>query len=642
MANEARLHDLLDLVEQARKEGNKAVEAQATAAYRRESMPEDVRAAHEQRQADAESALLAEQGKSAPTSVLHKALTGADLALGTVSGIATPALAGAAGMEATVLKNAGMNTDPARVRQAILDRGYKTHEGYGADVGQAVTEGIGKTVAPVVGPIAAGNKAVMDRLSPKWQDKLKDLEGLAGDTLTVAPAAAPAGKLLTRALADAVPSQVVAETAPQIARAAGLSVSPSATNNLAGAGERANVLRRGLEALGGEHAGHAENIVKNRPVVTDIVLQDVGLPAQTKIPASVSGLKDVLAKAAEPFEKTYAKMRARLGPATIPVDDLAEPISRIGRGTESLAKVPDAVEALKAHYSGLPPMSGGQMLDTMSDLRKVGYKALLSDNPETQAIGHAQIEIAKLLEGKLTAVADRAEPGLADEFKAARTGFAKLYTADAASVGNDIDPQAIRKIGERAGTNSGGMKLVEDMATHYEPDMQLKATAAPIGSQIARGSLITGGGALGGALGGPVGAVVGAAAPVVAQRAARVLVRATSGKAAVPQIRLGRALERYYKDRPAKPTQPFDLEPSPGRPVEPHQPPLPELGDMSSPMAESTQNPRTSLDLQPPPGRVGMNPAQRGLPFDNGDYIPTALPTVDEIIAKLRRDAGQR
>jgi hypothetical protein len=37
-----------------------------------------------------------------------------------------------------------------------------------------------------------------------------------------------------------------------------------------------------------------------------------------------------------------------------------------------------------------------------------------------------------------------------------------------------------------------------------------------------------------------------------------------------------------------------------------------------------------------------MNPAQRGLPFDNGDYIPTALPTVDEIIAKLRRDAGQR
>ena len=39
MADEARLHDLLDLVEQARKEGDTATEAKATAAYKRESAP---------------------------------------------------------------------------------------------------------------------------------------------------------------------------------------------------------------------------------------------------------------------------------------------------------------------------------------------------------------------------------------------------------------------------------------------------------------------------------------------------------------------------------------------------------------------------------------------------------------------------
>jgi hypothetical protein len=39
MADEARLHDLLDLVEQARSEGDKDTEAKATAAYKRESAP---------------------------------------------------------------------------------------------------------------------------------------------------------------------------------------------------------------------------------------------------------------------------------------------------------------------------------------------------------------------------------------------------------------------------------------------------------------------------------------------------------------------------------------------------------------------------------------------------------------------------
>ncbi len=39
MADEARLNDLLDLVEQARKEGDKDTEAKATAAYKRESAP---------------------------------------------------------------------------------------------------------------------------------------------------------------------------------------------------------------------------------------------------------------------------------------------------------------------------------------------------------------------------------------------------------------------------------------------------------------------------------------------------------------------------------------------------------------------------------------------------------------------------
>lgn len=41
MADEARLHQLLDLVEQARKEGDKDTEAKATAAYKKESAPVD-------------------------------------------------------------------------------------------------------------------------------------------------------------------------------------------------------------------------------------------------------------------------------------------------------------------------------------------------------------------------------------------------------------------------------------------------------------------------------------------------------------------------------------------------------------------------------------------------------------------------
>lgn len=647
MADEARLNDLLDTIEQARKEGNSDVEARATAAYRRESMPVDVRAEHENRLGVAQTALADEQNRQGPTSLLHKALAAADLGLAGVSGIATPALAGAARIEATALRNAGMNTDPARVQQAILDRGYKTHAGYGADVGAAVSEGIGKTVAPVVEPVVAANKSFLDHLSPEWKAKIQDLEGYTGAVTAASPFAPGAGSLLKRSLAERLPSQVVAETAPDIARAAGLNVSPSTVAHLTGAGETPSRVRQALETVGGEHATHADNILRNRPVITDIALQDVGLPPQFKVPNTVTGLEDTLAKAAEPFAATYSRVRSVLGPGAVPVDDLATPISQIGRGTESMARVPPIVEAEKAHYLEqlATPKSGGQLLDTMSDLRSKGFKDLLSEDTDIQARGHARLEIAKLMEGKLTAVADRVDPTLSADFKKARTGFAKLYTADAARVGNDIDPQAIRKIGERAGTNTGGMQLIEHMATHFEPDLQVAVPAASNGTQIVRAAALGGGGAVGGtlgmALGGPAGAIAGALAPTAASKVARMLVRATNGAREVPQIRLGRSLERYYKDAPVRKVDPFNLEPSPGD-FQAHQPPLQGFNDLDTPLAESTQNPRTTLNLKQPPGPV-IQPRQGELSLSDPNlYIDPASPGADEIIAALQAEQLKR
>lgn len=643
MADQSRLNDLLDLVDEARQRGDTDTEAKATAAFKRESMPADVRAEHENRLGVAQTALANEQNAQGPTSVLHKALTAGDIGLGAVSGVATPLLASAAGLEAHVLKNAGMNTDPALVKQKIMDRGYKTHEGYGADLGAAVSQGTSDLLSPVTTAIADKNKALLAQLSPKWQGKIRDLEDLAGDTATVAPMVGPAGSLLTRSMAAKLPSQVVAETAPDIARAAGLNVSPSTVANLTGAGESTSRIRQALETVGGEHAGHASNILANRPVITDIALQDVGLPPQFKVPNTVTGLQDTLVQAAKPFEDTYNKVRTVLGPGAVPVDDLAGPISQIGRGTESLAKVPPIVEAEKAHYLDqlATPKSGGQLLDTMSDLRSKGFKDLLSEDTDIQARGHARLEIAKLMEGKLTAVADRVDPTLSADFKKARTGFAKLYTADAARVGNDIDPQAIRKIGERAGTNTGGMQLIEHMATHFEPDLQVAVPAANTGAQIVRAAALGGGGAVGGAagmvLGGPAGALVGALAPTAASKVARMLVRATNGAESVPQIRLGRSLERYYKDAPKKPPVPFGLEPTDGD-FTPHQPILQELGDPDVPLAESTQNPRTTLNLKQPPGPV-IQPRQPGLDLhDPNSYIDPSSPGIDEIIAALQGD----
>ena len=587
---------------------------------------------HQSRLDSAQTTLGEEQAKSAPTSVLHKAGTGLDLAMAALTSIPAAGMSGAAGVGSAILKNAGINNDPTALKNFVGDLRYHTTPGYGQDVADALTAGAGNTLAPLAGGVSGLDRAIGRYAGPRVQQNVRDAAGFLGDAGAMSSAiAAPAAVSKLATLLPKNAEKYLATTAPNILRAAGYNISPRSITNMTGAGEVPGRGVRTLQAVGGANELNASNIASNRGITHDILLQDVGLPAQTKIPNNPHGMKELLARAAKEPIGVYRGVEAALPEADAMSLESSHPaISQLGRGTSSQAEIPASVQSLKNHWQGVTDMSGSNALANMTDLRQAGYKNLTSTDVNAVALGKAQLSISKMIEGHLTDALHAVNPEMSAEFGKARTTFAKLHAMEAARDANNIDPQALRMIGDEAGTFTGGAKLVQDAAAHAPADIQLNIPNVS-NERLVGGSTAAGLGSLmGSVIGGPAGAVVGAASGVAARAGARRLVRALGGAEVTPQLSRQGPLRNYF-NRPGTDPSEFSLTSGPGRVSQPPaQPPLHGLGDMNVPLAESTQNPRTSLSLamqEGDPGRWNLSaPRQGNLDVFQGDTpTPTAF-----------------
>jgi hypothetical protein len=218
--------------------------------------------------------------------------------------------------------------------------------------------------------------------------------------------------------------------------------------------------------------------------------------------------------------------------------------------------------------------------------------------------------MAKALEGHLeTQLNGNRFVVTPEQFRDARTLFAKKYTVDNARYGHDVDPQAIAKYGRETrlahgkSANTGELAIIENNAT-FSPNESV-GTVPKMQSGANN----------------PLSAAWQGAAEIVRAPVRSVLLRTRGemgGKTLIPGVsrpymaaRENPALANFFQqDRP--PNRPaLTLTPPEGRAFEPNQPSMLRSGE-TMPLAESSQHMRPDAHLQPPPGQA-FNPAQYDL-----------------------------
>lgn len=109
--------------------------------------------------------------------------------------------------------------------------------------------------------------------------------------------------------------------------------------------------------------------------------------------------------------------------------------------------------------------TGDQLIDNLRSLRQEGFKRIGSDDVDQQAIGHAQLDMARAVEGHVERNIPQGADVTPKDFTDARKALAKNHAIEGALHGPDVDLKAIARI-QRADPNllDGGMKAAADFA----------------------------------------------------------------------------------------------------------------------------------------------------------------------------------
>lgn len=188
------------------------------------------------------------------------------------------------------------------------------------------------------------------------------------------------------------------------------------------------------------------------------------------VETGVSGLDDAaFTKAREPSGATY---------------DMVEDVLRDRpMAPETIDTFREALDSIKLE---LPRGEKLSLTGVLGKLRKRAAKRIQSDNPEMEAKGFADRNMAEALEDRLESELKSAgEPQLFDEYKAARQNFAKVNDVETATRGGQVDANILYKLGQKGTKLSGRLKLIADAAEHA-PNVtkHSSTTAARAGGEI--------------------------------------------------------------------------------------------------------------------------------------------------------------
>lgn len=523
MADEARLNEILDIVEQARREGDRDTEARAIAAYKKESAAATPQAAAPPR---FDSVPTVFGGSGAPQSVpkaprtigqvgLGAAETGAQFATGA---LAMP-LAGIAGGLTTIpeglgLVKPGTSADVVQRTQSALT--YQPTTEAGQDISavvskpfQMVAEGgdiIGQRVADATGSPMAG--AMTNSL-------LVNAPTLVGARMAATP------KTPRQAAADQFASQpqsAPARTPMEVAESLGLRISPHSAKHTPNSGGSPSRLAQVGDAIAGERS-NILNARHNAQQANKIGALEIGLPDDVPLNANA------FAQAKKPHIAVYQQVREATNRAMPPDQTYVTDVMSAGRGTESVLPLPKSVET--AQQSVLRPMTGGELIDTISDLRQKGYKNINAlDNSDANALGNAQLDIANALERQLDRRVKAEAPALSGDYQRARVGFAKIATVENSMEGTTLSVSKLGRIAKKNKGVDGALRALAETGEIFPNEFGIGTRRIQDVSNLQLGSSILG-----------------------TRHAAAWLTGKTRGEAAMPQVGKEGPLSYYYRDK---------------------------------------------------------------------------------------------
>jgi hypothetical protein len=192
--------------------------------------------------------------------------------------------------------------------------------------------------------------------------------------------------------------------------------------------------------------------------------------------AMLAGEANHVGEAPLSYEATEA---ARQGPsdvytrigANLPEGALDEAatsgVNAAGSGTKLVTASETAqnqIAKIKTQLAG-QSFTGNQLVDNMRSLRQEGFKRIGSNDVDQQAIGHAQLDMARAVEGHVERNLPQGGDVTVQDFRDARKALAKNHAVESALHGPDVDLKAIARM-QRADPQllDGGMKEVADFA----------------------------------------------------------------------------------------------------------------------------------------------------------------------------------
>lgn len=472
----------------------------------------------------------------------------------------------------------------------------------------ATNSAAGKVAAvfsPVGQTVGAVDKGIGAVAGPTVQNIVRKVADTGSDFLNVIPGVGVAGKFIgegmTAAKAAAESARGVARTPLETAEAAGIRILPSTVKSTTGAGTPPSVLARATESSTGHQSALEEVIKHNKVQNNGIAMQDLGLAPGTAVSDTA------LEQAAKPHIKTYEAVKATVPDVIAPDRTFTLDVANVGRGTDSTLPLPADIQ--KYQDAALTPMNGSQMLATISDLRTQGWKGWnAKDNPQLNAVGNAQLELANALEKRLGQVVEDRAPELAGAYQDARKGFAKIEAVKAARVGNDIDTNVLSRMNKKTGALDGGLKVLADLHESFPKEMRINAPSREEFSRLPNAV----------ARWGPLGLIPGV------QTMGGKLIAATRGEQKLPQLGPTGPLGYNYRGESPLPARnmPLDLTPPPGQAFTPNQGELP----FNEPL--------------PPPTPPAQGPTGQQAPLWNkpADVLPPLDSTVTRALSKAQRD----
>jgi hypothetical protein len=425
--------------------------------------------------------------------------------------------------------------DPAEWK-AAYDRAMVYHPQ--TPEGQAMDHAADPVTVPIQNAIGKGvqatDTAIGNVAGPYVQNAVRGGAGLASDLVAVAPVAGVVGKGIA-GMADAAAARAansaVARTPDEVARAAGFRVRPSDVQDATGVADQPSLTARATQAVGGGHQSQVEMIRHNKPQVNRIGTQDIGLKPDTQV------TDDAITAAKKPFAAVYDQVRKDV-PYTNFDQQFVKDAANAGRANESVLPLPAAAEKVKEEILSRPGMTGGQLIDTISDLRAKGWKGLASDDPDIAATGQTCLSLADALDDQLARATDSVAPGLGLKYRDARVGFAKVQAVENARVGLDIDPKALARADRKTYGMDGGLKVIADTATAFPKVMSVTVPEASDTAQAVH--TLTAFGTAG-------------VKPGI-QKLARMLLNGTRGEADALDAS---KLSYYFRDKPTDTRSPF-------------------------------------------------------------------------------------